>query len=307
MKYLVTGGAGFIGSHLMELLREKGHEVICIDDLSFGYLRNIEHIDGIEFVEASLQNVEDAPVVDGIFHLAAQASVPLSMEKFFESSSNNLLGTLKAFDWGRKLNVPVVYASSSAIYGNLPVGDEMTEKFDILSPYAQDKMTMEHYARLAWDVYKTPSIGHRFFNVFGPRQDPSSPYSGVISIFIDRMAKGQGITVNGGFQTRDFVYVKDVVRSVFGSMEVLHENPTCDALNIGTGTSITINHLVEVLKESLNVDPEVSYAELPAGDPEQSGGTYAKMKSVLNVDLATLTPFNEGLKTTVDHCIKDIA
>ena len=303
MRYLVTGGAGFIGSHLIELLREKGHEVVCIDDLSFGYLHNIEHIDGVEFIRASLQDLEDAPTVDGIFHLAAQASVPLSMEKFFESSSNNLLGTLKAFDWGRKLKVPVVYASSSAIYGNLPLGDELSQDFDILSPYAQDKLTMEHYAQLAWNVYGTPSIGHRFFNVFGPRQDPSSPYSGVISIFIDRMAKGLPITVNGGYQTRDFVYVKDVVRSVFRSMEVLHGNPVCEALNIGTGTSITIDHLVDVLKKAMNADPEVNYAELPAGDPDKSGGTYGKMKNLLDIDLEALTPFDQGLKTTVEFCL----
>jgi UDP-glucose 4-epimerase len=306
MKYLVTGGAGFIGSHLIELLRDQKHEVVCIDDLSFGHLSNLECIEEIQFIERPVQEVIEIPQVDGIFHLAAQASVPKSIEDFYESSSNNLLGTLKVFDWARRFDIPVVYASSSAIYGNLPVGDEELNKFDILSPYAQDKMTMEHYASLAWTTYHTSSIGHRFFNVYGPRQDPSSPYSGVISIFIDRIAKNLPITVNGGYQTRDFVYVKDVVKALLLSIRKLHESPTFDTLNIGTGVSITIDHLVEVLKEVMNAEPVITTVPLPFGDPEKSGGTYGKMIRLLGMNLNDLTPFDEGLAATVEYCTKDL-
>ena len=136
---------------------------------------------------------------------------------------------------------------------------------------------MEHYANMSWKVYKTKSIGLRFFNVFGPRQDPSNPYSGVISIFVDRLNSNLPVTVNGGYQTRDFVYVLDVVKCLSRSMTILQEKSLCETLNVGTGKSISIDSLLKHLSTIINIEPEVVKAKLPIGDPEQSSGTYIKL------------------------------
>jgi len=303
MKYLVTGGAGFIGSHLIEDLINKGHQIICVDDLSSGHLSNLPLNQKIELIIKPIQKVEMKELpshIDGIFHLAAQASVPQSIEDFLNSSKNNLYSMLKTWDIANEFNVPVVYATSSAVYGNLPVGDDTVEKYDILSPYAQDKLTMEHYANMAWKVYKTKSIGLRFFNVFGPRQDPSNPYSGVISIFIDRLKSNLPVTVNGGYQTRDFVYVLDVVRCITKSMTILQEKALCETLNVGTGKSVTIDSLLKNLSAIINVHPEVIKAKLPIGDPETSSGTYNKLKELLEININEFTSLEDGLKETVD-------
>lgn len=301
-KYVVTGGAGFIGSHLIELLIHQGFDVVCIDDLSTGSLSNLPENNKIVFINSKVQDVLLSAIgeISGIFHLAAQASVPVSIDDFYNSSSNNLLSTLRVFEWAKELNVPVVYASSSAVYGNLPKGDDTVDKFNILSPYAQDKLTMEHYAKMAWDVYKTKSIGLRFFNVYGPRQDPSNPYSGVISIFVDRLLNKDPVTVNGGYQTRDFIYVKDIVNTISKSMQELNNSDLCETLNVGTGYSISIDKLLETLCDILVVNPKVIKAELPKGDPEKSSGTYEKLELTLGVELSKFTGLNEGLNETIN-------
>ena len=303
MNYIVTGGAGFIGSHLIELLISKGHYILCIDDLSSGYEHNLPFDKSLTFLKRKLEDVETSRTkkFDGIFHLAAQASVPKSIDDFYNSSKNNLLGTLKVFEWARNAKIPVVYASSSAIYGNLPVGNDEVENYDILSPYAQDKLTMEHYADMAWKVYQVKSIGLRFFNVYGPRQDPANPYSGVISIFIDRLLKQLPVTVNGGYQTRDFVYVKDVVNCLYKSMEMLLDKPMCDALNVGTGKSIMIDELLRILIEIIKYNPEIIKAELPKGDPEVSSGTYKKLEKILGIASKDFISLTDGLAETVKY------
>ena len=198
MKYLVTGGAGFIGSHLTEYLLENNHLVICVDDFSSGLKSNLYKHKNLTIIEEKIQsfNINSINDIDGIFHLAAQASVPFSIDNFYLSSRNNILSSLRIWDYVKQNRIPIVYASSSAVYGNLPLGDDRRNEYDILSPYAQDKLTMEDYANMSWKIFKTPSIGLRFFNVYGPKQDPSNPYSGVISIFIDRLLKEKPITVN---------------------------------------------------------------------------------------------------------------
>ena len=302
MKYLITGGAGFIGSHLIEDLINKGHQIICIDDLSTGKLSNLPTNKNIKLIINSVQNLElnEIPInIDGIFHLAAQASVPQSIDNFFDSSKNNLLSMLKVWEIANKFNIPIVYATSSAVYGNLAVGDDTLHNYDILSPYAQDKLTMEHYADMAWKVYKTKSIGLRFFNVFGPRQDPSNPYSGVISIFIDRLNSNLPVTVNGGHQTRDFIYVLDVVKCLSRSMTILQENALCETFNVGTGKSVTIDSLLEYLSVIINVKPEVLKAKLPIGDPKKSSGIYNKLNELLSININEFTNLKEGLKETI--------
>jgi UDP-glucose 4-epimerase len=224
-----------------------------------------------------------------------------SIEDFYNSSANNLLGTLKVLDLANKFKIPIVYATSSAVYGNLANGNDANKKFDILSPYAQDKLTMEHYAGMAWKVYKTKSIGLRFFNVYGPRQDPTNSYSGVISIFVDRLLKGMPVTVNGGYQTRDFIYIGDVVNVLLKSMKILFHKDTCEVVNVGTGISITIDILLETLNILLGTEPEVIRAKLPEGDPAISGGTYKKLEKIIDVNIRHFSPLKVGLQKTVDY------
>ena len=303
MKYLVTGGAGFIGSHLVEKIINFGNEVIIIDDLSSGYKENIPYRPKNKLMIEKVQNVplDYIDNIDGIFHLAAQASAPYSIEQFYESSKNNILSSFKVFEWAKEKNVPVVYASSSAIYGNLPLGDESIKKYDIISPYAQDKLTTEHYAKMMFDLYNVNSFGLRFFNVYGPKQDPTNPYSGVISIFIDKILKEEPVTINGGYQTRDFIYIGDIVNVLVKSMAFLHQNQLCEIFNVGTSESISIDQLFGIISETTNTSPKIVRKKLPIGDPEISSGTFNKIKSILNINIQSFIDINAGLIKTIEY------
>ncbi len=303
MKYLVTGGAGFIGSHLTEYLLENNHLVICVDDFSSGLKSNLYKHKNLTIIEEKIQgfNINSINDIDGIFHLAAQASVPFSIDNFYLSSRNNILSSLRIWDYVKQNRIPIVYASSSAVYGNLPLGDDRRNEYDILSPYAQDKLTMEDYANMSWKIFKTPSIGLRFFNVYGPKQDPSNPYSGVISIFIDRLLKEKPITVNGCYQTRDFIYVKDIVKSLILSMNKLHKSDICETFNVGTGTSVSVDNLLEILINLTKKNPKIIRAKLPVGDPEVSIGTYTKLQSLIKLNINDFTSLLDGLKQTLTY------
>jgi UDP-glucose 4-epimerase len=194
----------------------------------------------------------------------------------------------------------LVYASSSAIYGNLELGSDTNSQVDLLSPYATDKYAMELYAKTAFKLYQLSSIGLRFFNVYGPRQDPSSPYSGVISIFIDRLLKGVGITINGGYQTRDFIYVKDVVDTIYRSIVAASKSQICEYTNVLTGTTVSIDYLATLLMDEIGIDVDKNYQVLLAGDPEKSNGTTEKMIELLKVDPQEMVPLDQGLSETVD-------
>lgn len=304
MKYLVTGGAGFIGSHLVDCLLSKGMKVVVIDDLSSGKLENLpKGNDNLQIIESCVQNakLDEIKNINGVYHLAAQASVPVSIDNLYSSSKNNILSSLKAIDWARKLEVPFVYASSSAIYGELELGSDEDELFDLGSPYAVDKLALEHYANVAFKLYNLRSIGLRIFNAYGPRQDPSNPYSGVISIFTDRLLHDKIVTVNGGHQTRDFVYVNDVVRIFAESMRLLHNQSCCECFNVGTGVSVTINDLLKTISVILGVDPEIEYKQLPPGDPERSMGVYNKLIKRLNISLNDFYDLKSGLIETLNY------
>ena len=304
MKYLITGGAGFIGSHLVELLQASGCSVVIVDNLTTGRPENLPPLSAsCSFIRRPIQDVreQDFQDITGIFHLAAQASVPVSIEHFYESSVNNLQGSIKVLDWARKLKIPLVYASSSAVYGNLECGSDAVYKFDLQSPYALDKLVLEQYAKLAHTLYGIRSIGLRFFNVYGPRQDPTNPYSGVISIFVDNLRRRRPVTVNGGYQTRDFVYVGDVAKILKKSMDFLLANHVCDIINVGTGNSTTIDGLLSTLSQIFAANPEVVRKPLLAGDPVRSHGDYRKLVEVLGVNLSELTSLSDGLLKTINY------
>ena len=303
MMYLVTGGAGFIGSNLTDELLKSDYEVIVVDDLSSGYESNLKPHPNLHLLKTKIQDTDSGYFkgINGIFHLAAQASVPISISDFYSSSLNNIDSSLKIFEYAKIYDVPVVYASSSAIYGNLPLGNDEEQIFEILSPYAQDKLTVEKYAKLFYDIYKINSIGLRFFNVYGPRQDPTSPYSGVISVFIERFLNGLPIQINGGYQTRDFIYVKDVVNVLILSMHHLFNNNTVDFINVGTGNSISVKQLYDKLTALMDYEPELIYKPLPEGDPEKSSGTFNKLNKILKFETSNIYNFEKGLTQTIEY------
>ena len=303
MKYLITGGAGFIGSHLVGTLLRLQHNAVVIDDLSTGNLQNLGDQEQCQIYTKKIQDIELDCIndVNGIFHLAAQSSIPVSVDNFYKSSKNNILSTLKVFDFAKTLDIPVVYASSSAIYGELPEGDDNTDMIDLGSPYAVDKLTLENYATMAHQLYDIPSVGLRFFNIYGPRQDPNNPYSGVIPIFMERTINEKKVTVYGGHQTRDFVYVRDAVKIVCKSMEMLLNENMCEKVNVCTGKSITIQALLDTIATIVEKEPDVEYQKLPPGDPEKSLGTHEKMRQFFGISLDEFTHLNVGLRETIQY------
>jgi len=308
MRILITGGAGFIGSNLADYLFDQGHELIVVDDFSTGKASNLIRLHSkISIISASIEDVDlnEYASLDAVVHLAAQASVPLSITNFKDSSTTNILGTIHVIDHCSKNGVPLVFASSSAIYGDLPLGDDEAGAIDLLSPYAADKYAMEVYAMTAHNVYNLSTVGLRFFNVYGPRQDPSSPYSGVISIFADRLLKDQSITINGGHQTRDFVFVKDVVVCIAKSIDLAMSQPTCEMLNVLTGRSVTIDEIADQIGCEVGGVAEKVYQALPPGDPVASQGASNKLINTLGIDISSFKEIETGLKETVQFIRDD--
>ena len=305
--WLVTGGAGFIGSHLIENLIKRNQRVLCVDDLSSGSLKNLEINRSLKIITKKIQDLklEELPNdLKGIFHLAAQPSAPKSIKNMFLSSSNNLLSSLKVWQIAKELEIPIVYASSSAIYGDLPIGDDQIEKINILSPYAMDKLTMENYAKLSWELYKTSSVGLRFFNVYGPRQNPLNPYSGVISIFLDRLLSGEKIILNGGHQTREFGFVSDVSSALLDSMNFCSQNKISNVFNVGTGRSIEIKNLLNMISKILKIKPEVINKELLKGDPKVSICRVDKLKDVMGIKVNRFYTLENGLELSLQYVKK---
>ena len=306
MKILVTGGAGFIGSNLSEFLITKGHELIIIDDLSSGKEDNLLSIlnnRNCKFIKEKVEQVDlnSLEGLDGVIHLAAQASVPLSVSDFKNSSTTNLLSSINILDFCSKNKLPLVYASSSAVYGDMEIGNDTEETVDLLSPYSVDKYVTELYAEVFYKIHTLSSIGLRFFNVFGPKQDPSNPYSGVISIFVDRLLKERKIIINGGNQVRDFVYIDDVVRCIYNSFLLCKKTPINNQINVLTGKETSINELVNVLAKLLKVVPSKDYIPMEKGDPLRSNGTTEKMIGLLEVNLDSFFSLSEGLNKTINY------
>lgn len=304
MNILVTGGAGFIGSHLCEYLVSAGHAITVIDDLSSGFKSNLGRVlEKITFHEEKVESFDFAKLsgIDSVVHLAAQVSVPVSIEDFGVSSTSNLLGAIKVIDFCKCNQLPFVYASSSAVYGNLDFGDDFGASVDLLSPYAVDKYVLELYTKVAHKLYLLSSIGLRFFNVYGPRQDPSSPYSGVISIFCNRLLSDRDIIIKGGYQTRDFIYVSDVVKAIYKSLSLVQEKVLCDCVNVLTGSSISVDQVADMLIREVGSTANKLYLDLPSGDPIKSNGSAVKMESILGTDLDTMVSIDVGLSSTVNY------
>lgn len=285
---LVTGGAGFIGSHLVEELLKRNFFVKILDNFSTGKLENLAHLDqsNIQIIKGDVSRFEEvfeaAQHVEAIFHEAALVSVPLSIQHPQLSFQINSLGSFNVFETARRLNISkVIYATSAAVYGtnqNLPLKE--TESCEPLSPYALEKYHTEQLARLYFHLYGISSVGLRYFNVYGERQDPTSPYSGVISIFVDKLIKNHNITIFGdGEQTRDFIYVKDVIQANLLALQSLEKS--AHIFNVGTQSSISINQLLSILQTQLKTAIIPTYQPSRAGDIRHSCANNTKLKEIL--------------------------
>jgi UDP-glucose 4-epimerase len=299
---LVTGGAGFIGSHLVDALLESGCEVVVVDNLTTGHLRNLEHVyKRIDFREGDIRDLEtmqrSAAGCDVIFHLAAVVSVPQTVSDPIHSADVNDMGSLNVLESARLQKVNrVVLSSSCAVYGDDP---EIPKHEGMLlrpqSPYAVQKLTNELNARLYAELYGLDTVCLRYFNVFGPRQDPSSPYSGVISIFMTRAAAKKAPTIHGdGRQFRDFIYVKDVVQA--NLLAAASQNTSGDVFNIGTGSHVRIHQLWESIAVLAGTHLSPVFADSRAGDIIESVADIEKAGSRLG--FAPKYGFQEGLQKT---------
>ena len=294
--YLVTGGCGFIGSHLADALISRGHRVRILDDLSTGTRANApgtaEVIVGDVADGATVRRAMDG--TSGCFHLAAIASVPKSVEAWWPTHRVNLGGTINVLEAAHGAGgVPVVYASSAAVYGDdpdLPLRE--TGPLRPQSPYGADKAASELQAHAAFAVRRLPSTGLRFFNVFGPRQDPASPYSGVISIFAERLLAGRPLTIFGdGGQSRDFVYVGDVVAALLLAME--RQDAAARVFNVARGEAVTLLRLVAALERVVGRKADVRHGPPRQGDVRHSVGDVRLIRESLG--FAAKVGLEEGL------------
>jgi UDP-glucose 4-epimerase len=295
--YLVTGGAGFIGSHLCDALVARGDTVRVLDDLSTGHRRNVPSAATLIVGDVADPTVVAGALdgVDGCFHLAAIASVEKGVTDWLETHRTNITGAITVFDAIRRQGrrIPVVYASSAAVYGDsteAPIVE--TTPCAPLSAYGADKYSCELHARVASHVHGVPTVGLRFFNVYGPRQDPKSPYSGVISIFCERIAAGLPIAIYGdGQQTRDFVYVHDVVRGLLAAMALRPSD--APVFNLCSGTSTSVEGLALLIAEAAGRTLNAKAAPSRAGEIRHSLGAPSHADSVLG--LAGRVPLRTGL------------
>ena len=287
--FLVTGGCGFIGSHLCEALLKRGHAVRVLDDLSSGSRENLPG--AAELIRGDIADVESANIalegVDGCFHLAAVASVARGIEDWTGTHRVNLSGTINLLDQIRHLpssrRIPFVYASSAAVYGDpqsLPLSESSVPR--PLSAYGADKLGCELHARVATTVYGIPTVGLRFFNVYGPRQDPRSPYSGVISLFCDRLSRGEPVDIFGdGQQTRDFVFVRDVVKALMQAMAICP--PGAPVFNLCTGRPTKIIDLAQLIASLSGAPLQHRFRPARPAEIRHFAGSPGKARAVLEL------------------------
>lgn len=299
MKILVTGGAGFIGSHLVEHLLATGTSVRVLDNLSTGKRANLPAHPQLEFIQGDIRDwslvLDSVRGVEGIVHLAAVASVQASIDDPILTHQVNFDGTLNLLEAARRNGTRrFLYACSAAVYGDaasIPVSED--SKPNPLSPYAVDKLSGEHYLLHYHRQHGLPATSFRFFNIYGPRQDPSSPYSGVISIFVDRLKQNQPVTIFGdGAQTRDFVYVADLagllVRAVQGTEGV------GGVFNVGTGARHSLLQLLDILEKLSGKKIERRHEPPRLGDIRHSCADVSRLEKIFKG--IPSTPFDRGMK-----------
>lgn len=299
--YLITGGCGFVGSHLAEALLARGDRVVVLDNLATGKRENLAP--GVRLVVGDVADPEAvARAIEGcvgVFHLAGVASVAWCNEHWRAGHQTNQTGTVTVFEAAARAGrIPVVYTSSAAVYGDGGAGPVQEDMGGApLTAYGVDKFGSELHGRIAWTVHGLPTVGVRPFNVYGPRQDPSSAYSGVISIFNDRLGRGLPVTVFGdGQQTRDFVFVTDVVCFLLASMDHAPDVPG-QVFNICTGRATTLMNLIGTLAAIHGMQPVVTHAEPRLGDIRHSLGDPARAMAALGVSAGVM--LEDGLRRLV--------
>jgi len=299
MRILITGGAGFIGSHIVEHFHGRA-EVVVLDNLRSGYLHNLDGFD-YEFIEGSItdSNIVCRAVegVDYIFHLAAMISVPESMEKPQECVEINTQGLLTVLEEAAKANVKkLVFSSSAAIYGDNPTVPKIETMLpEPKSPYAITKLDGEYYCKMFTDEGRVETACLRYFNVFGPRQDPASQYAAAIPIFIDKALRNETITIFGdGKQTRDFIYVKDIVAANVH----MAESSNCNGVyNTAYGQSVTITEIAQKIIELTGSNSVIEYGPVRSGDVKHS---LAAIDSISSTGFKPVGDFRYGLSKTID-------
>ena len=301
--YLVTGGAGFIGSHLTEELVRRGHRVRVADSLITGKRSNLDHISGVEFLEGDLAELtfarESMKGCDFVLHQAAIPSVPRSVQDPITSNPANVDATLNVLVAARDAGVKrLVFAASSSAYGDtqtLPKHEDMAT--NPLSPYALQKVVGEQYLQMFTRFYGLETVSIRYFNVFGPRQDPSSPYSGVISVFATALLESRPPRIYGdGEQTRDFTYVANVVDGVLRACEA--PKASGEIINVATGGRISLNKLFYAMRDVVGGNLEPTYAEPRKGDVRDSQADITRAKALLGYE--PTVSFEEGISRTIE-------
>ncbi len=302
MKVVITGGAGFIGSHLAEYWAKKGAEVYIIDNLRTGYFTNIPQHGNVTFVEGDIRNRDVLNgVIEGakyVFNLAALVSVPESIEKPEETIEINVKGLLNILDAAKKFGVTkVVHSSSAAVYGDdptLPKKPEMPPSPK--TPYAITKLDGEYWCNFYSDEFGIKTTSLRYFNVFGPRQDPKSQYAAAIPIFVSKAIKGEPLTIYGdGKQTRDFIFVKDVVRA---NVTAAESDLNKGVFNVATGKSISIYELAKKIIQITDSKSKVIFAEERPGDIKFSEADISKTTEKLG--FVPEFNFEDALRETID-------
>ena len=303
--YLVTGGAGFIGSNIAEALAERGDKVRVLDNLSTGFRRNFEDLGITDFVEGDVSDPEVVAKavagIDVVYHQAALASVPRSVEKPMDTNEACVTGTLNVLNESRKANVKrVIYAASSSAYGDQPfMSKRESDLPSPLSPYAVAKLAGEFYCQAFYQTYGLETVCIRYFNVFGPRQDPASPYSAVIPIFITALLEGRQPVIYGdGEQTRDFTFIRNVVHGNLLAAEAPADKVAGKKFNVANGKTVSLNSMLAQLNELLGTDVQPKFEPARVGDVRDSLADISAARKCLGYE--PQVSFEDGLKQSIE-------